>query len=400
MPFAPELVLPAILDMHRRFGQHIYSKYGFVDAFNRTFLFDVPLRHGRYIPGFGWVASDYLGIDQGAMLAMIENHRSELVWRVMRKNPHLRRGLEQAGFSGGWLGPVSRSRPTLSKTAVLGVFAALLIAAGCERASSPEIVLRFWAMGREGEVVTALLPEFERTHPGIRVKVQQLPWTAAHEKLLTAFAGDVTPDICQLGNTWVPELVALDALEPLDRYVASSPVVDATDYFAGIWDTNRIGGKLYGVPWYVDTRLVFYRRDLLHDAGFPAPPRSWQEWTQMLAAIERSRVRIATRSCSRSTRSSRSSRSPCSRTSRSSGTMGGGAISERRLPPRAGLLSRDVPARLGAGGGQCGDLQRVERVRPRPVRLLRVGALEHRRAAAPAAGRPAAELDDGAAARA
>jgi len=172
---------------------------------------------------------------------------------------------------------VSSSRPTLSKTAVLGVFAALLIAAGCERASSREIILRFWAMGREGEVVTGLLPEFERTHPGIRVKVQQLPWTAAHEKLLTAFAGEVTPDICQLGNTWIPELVALDALEPLDRYVASSPIVDATDYFAGIWDTNRIGGKLYGVPWYVDTRLVFYRRDLLRDAGFSAPPRSWHE---------------------------------------------------------------------------------------------------------------------------
>jgi hypothetical protein len=105
MPFAPELVVPATLDMHRRFGRQIYSKYGFIDAYNRTFVFDVPLRHGRSIPGFGWVAGDYLGIDQGAMLAMMENYRSALVWRVMRKNPYLRRGLEQAGFSGGWLGP-------------------------------------------------------------------------------------------------------------------------------------------------------------------------------------------------------------------------------------------------------------------------------------------------------
>jgi hypothetical protein len=105
LPFAPELVVPATLDMHRRFGRQIYSKYGFVDAYNRSFLFDVPLRHGRYIPGFGWAAGDYLGIDQGAMLAMMENYRSALVWRVMRRNPYLRRGLEQAGFSGGWLGP-------------------------------------------------------------------------------------------------------------------------------------------------------------------------------------------------------------------------------------------------------------------------------------------------------
>lgn len=103
MPFAPELVIPTTLEMHRRFGQHIYSKYGFLDAFNRTFLFDVALRHGRHIRDFGWVADDYLGIDQGVILAMIENYRSALVWRVMRKNPYLRRGLEQAGFSGGWL---------------------------------------------------------------------------------------------------------------------------------------------------------------------------------------------------------------------------------------------------------------------------------------------------------
>jgi len=140
-------------------------------------------------------------------------------------------------------------------------------------------------MGREGEVVAELLPEFERTHPGIRVKVQQLPWTAAHEKLLTAFAGDVTPDLCQLGNTWIPELVALNALEPLDRMTAASRIVDAADYFSGIWDTNRVDGRLYGVPWYVDTRLLFYRRDLLARAGFSAPPRSWHEWKRVLAAV-------------------------------------------------------------------------------------------------------------------
>ena len=146
-------------------------------------------------------------------------------------------------------------------------------------------------MGREGEVVTQLLPAFERSHPGVRVDVQQLPWSAAHEKLLTAFAGDSTPDICQLGNTWIPEFVALNALVPLDADIASSAIVDARDYFPGIWDTNRVGGKLYGVPWYVDTRLLFFRRDLLALAGFTAPPRSWPEWTAMLAAIKQRGVR-------------------------------------------------------------------------------------------------------------
>ena len=53
--------------------------------------------------GVGWVASDYLGIDQGAIISMIENHRSELMWTVMKRNEHLRHGLLLAGFEGGWL---------------------------------------------------------------------------------------------------------------------------------------------------------------------------------------------------------------------------------------------------------------------------------------------------------
>ena len=166
------------------------------------------------------------------------------------------------------------------------VIGAILLATGCSPRSADQTVVRFWAMGREGEVVTELIPEFERTHPGIRISVQQLPWSAAHEKLLTAFAGDSTPDVCQLGNTWIPEFVALHALEPLDGRLAGSPTIDPHDYFPGIWDTNVVEGKLYGVPWYVDTRLLFYRRDLLAQAGFAAPPQSWNDWQQMLAAIK------------------------------------------------------------------------------------------------------------------
>jgi multiple sugar transport system substrate-binding protein len=173
----------------------------------------------------------------------------------------------------------------LTRRAALAAIA-LLMAAGCGPSAPGETVLRFWAMGREGEVVSQLIPEFERANPGVRVKVQQLPWTAAHEKLLTAFAGDATPDVCQLGNTWIPELAALNALAPLDGYAQSSAVVRPDDYFAGIWDTNRIDGTLYGVPWYVDTRLVFYRRDRLARAGFPEPPKSWAEWTRVLAALD------------------------------------------------------------------------------------------------------------------
>lgn len=103
LPFAPELAIPAVLDMRKRYGQYIYAKYGFLDAFNPSFDFNVPVQNGRRIPGFGWVDGDYLGIDQGAIFAMIENYRSAMIWGVMRKNPYVRRGLTRAGFDGGWL---------------------------------------------------------------------------------------------------------------------------------------------------------------------------------------------------------------------------------------------------------------------------------------------------------
>ncbi|TFW13951.1 extracellular solute-binding protein [Duganella callida] len=163
----------------------------------------------------------------------------------------------------------------------------LSLLCACTQRQQEGVVLKFWAMGREGEVVTALIPEFERTHPGVHVEVQQLPWTAAHEKLLTAYAGEVMPDVFQLGNTWIPEFEILKALTPLDAYAAASQVVRQDDYFPGIWDTNIVNGKLWGVPWYVDTRVMFYRQDLLKRAGYTRPPQSWDDWMKAMQAIKR-----------------------------------------------------------------------------------------------------------------
>jgi hypothetical protein len=103
VPFAPELCIPALIAMRRDHGTDLYGEYGFRDALNPSFPASAQLRHGRVVPGRGWYDTDYLGIDQGPILAMIENHRSGLIWKVMRGNPHLRRGLERAGFTGGWL---------------------------------------------------------------------------------------------------------------------------------------------------------------------------------------------------------------------------------------------------------------------------------------------------------
>ncbi len=168
---------------------------------------------------------------------------------------------------------------------MLLVLAALLT--GCAGRGGEQTTLRFWAMGREGEVVESLVRDFERENPGIRVDVQQIPWSAAHEKLLTSIVGRSTPDVAQLGNTWIAEFSALRALLPLDSRLAASAAMDSSSYFHGIWDTNVVGATTYGVPWYVDTRLLFYRKDLFARAGYDSIPGTWDGWREALEAVKR-----------------------------------------------------------------------------------------------------------------
>jgi multiple sugar transport system substrate-binding protein len=195
--------------------------------------------------------------------------------------------------------------------------------AGCRGDATHATVVEFWAMGREGEVVQRLVPEFERRTPGVRVRVQQIPWSAAHEKLLTAYVGGALPDVVQVGNTWLPELVALGALAPLDDRLAPlddrlaplddqlapaddqlAPVddqlapldersLDPADEFPGVVAATAIDGVRYGVPWYVDTRVLFYRTDLLRAAGVATPPTTWSGWVDAMARIARGDQRYA-----------------------------------------------------------------------------------------------------------
>jgi hypothetical protein len=95
LPFAPEIVLPTIrhfTDLHLREK----NPYGFKATFNPTF----PAKHGE---PYGWVTPYHFGLDQGPVVMMIENHRTGLLWRLMKRCPYIITGLRRAGFRGGWL---------------------------------------------------------------------------------------------------------------------------------------------------------------------------------------------------------------------------------------------------------------------------------------------------------
>lgn len=171
------------------------------------------------------------------------------------------------------------------------ILASLASGVGCQPPQGRKIVLDFWPIGSESEKIGELFDEFRRENPDIELRVQQIPWMAAHEKLLTAFAGEAMPDVCQLGNTWIPEFATLGALEPLNGYVERSKSIDSKDYFPGFWKTNEVDSRhtsvLYGIPWYADTRLLFYRKDILAQAGWNSPPRTWSEWLAAMRDVKK-----------------------------------------------------------------------------------------------------------------
>ena len=103
MPFAPQVTIDALKTMRDQYGDHLFTRYGFLDAFNPTVPAGVRVQRGELVPGVGWFDGDYLGIDQGPILLMSENHRSGLIWELMKRSPYIVRGLCRAGFTGGWL---------------------------------------------------------------------------------------------------------------------------------------------------------------------------------------------------------------------------------------------------------------------------------------------------------
>src|SRR6476620_10406975 len=137
-----------------------------------------------------------------------------------------------------------------------------------------------WAMGAEGEKLPALAKDFEAANPGAKVNVTAIPWDAAHDKFTTAITAGKTPDAAMVGTTWMGEFAGLDALDPTPKSI------DASQFFGGAQKTTEVDGKSFGVPWYVETRLIYYRSDLAKKAGITEAPKSWEDLKAMAKAMQ------------------------------------------------------------------------------------------------------------------
>jgi multiple sugar transport system substrate-binding protein len=144
-----------------------------------------------------------------------------------------------------------------------------------------EGTIEVWAMGTEGEELGDFVEDFEEANPDADVKVTAVPWEAAHDKISNAIAAGKTPDVSLIGTTWMGEFAEADGLMPTPE-----DLVTDTDFYPGAWQSTEVGGTSYGVPWYVETRVLFYRSDLAKKAGWDQAPTSWDDLHQFAEDME------------------------------------------------------------------------------------------------------------------
>lgn len=158
-----------------------------------------------------------------------------------------------------------------------GLFGVSTLLAACssgeesEGASSDTITV--WTM-------TGGLDEFVQEYEdesGVTVEVQAIPWENAHDKILTAVASGNGPDVLQMGTTWMAEFSETGAFTDLSDHIADYEHLNADNFYESAVASTKFEDQTLGIPWYVDTRTLFYRTDILEEAGFPNGPESWDD---------------------------------------------------------------------------------------------------------------------------
>ncbi|HET7473845.1 MAG TPA: sugar ABC transporter substrate-binding protein [Candidatus Limnocylindrales bacterium] len=152
--------------------------------------------------------------------------------------------------------------------------------AGGSAAADVSGELTVWAMGNEGTKLKTLADAFMKQYPNVTVKVTPVDWGQAVTKLQTAIAGGTTPDVSQMGTDMMAQFGAGGTFDPVPADV------DPSAFFETAWKTNTVDGAQVGVPWYVETRLLYYRKDIAAKAGITSPPATWDDLKAMAKAMK------------------------------------------------------------------------------------------------------------------
>ena len=161
----------------------------------------------------------------------------------------------------------------LLKTLFLVFF---VLVASFSYASEELVFWNFW----DPKFILPVIEQFESANPGVKIRNEQITWGNGLDKIIVAMANGRSPDICELGSTW------------MGKFMAEGALLDVTDKFADLkpdylmWEAATRDGRLYGMPWLAGTRVMFYNRALFKNAGFD-PDNAPKTWPDLLDAARK-----------------------------------------------------------------------------------------------------------------
>jgi multiple sugar transport system substrate-binding protein len=173
----------------------------------------------------------------------------------------------------------SRGHSVLGRELAPAVLALALLAGGCGRSAGTKRTVVFWQFSPL-TAIQPVLDRFNREHPDIVVQVEQLTWQSGREKIVAAIAAGRPPDLCEIGSTFLPGLVA------------DSTLIDLTDSIPDLvpalrgWKVAQYRGRAYAVPWMLGTRALYVNADLMKRAGL-SPGERPATWASFARAVQR-----------------------------------------------------------------------------------------------------------------
>ena len=170
------------------------------------------------------------------------------------------------------------------KVTVITLFCIVSIVTQLSLSLAAKRTLEVWASG--GKVWEDTYQEFQKTHPDIELKFVPLTggFDERKQKLLSAVAGGVPPDVMWVDRFEVSQWAAFDALTPLNKYLPKYKV-SSSQYIRQTWDEAIFpwDNQLYALPWQTDDRLIFWNKDIFKEAGLNPDkfPVTWEEWLEL-----------------------------------------------------------------------------------------------------------------------
>ncbi|MBD9373676.1 extracellular solute-binding protein [Rhizobium sp. ARZ01] len=131
--------------------------------------------------------------------------------------------------------------------------------------------------------VRAMTEAFTKANPDIKVNLEFVPYEGLHDKTVLAQGSGGGYDVVLFDVIWPAEYAANNVLVDV-----SSRITDdmKKGVLPGAWTTVQYDGKSYGMPWILDTKYLFYNKEILEKAGITAPPKTWDELAEQAKIIK------------------------------------------------------------------------------------------------------------------